>query len=202
MSTGICVLCGRSLLDGMWVNGEFQHVCPRSVAMSTKTLDGTYKEPPMTKEKTITEIRLEQGNEYPYDRPDDYEDGATFPATDWAHAAARGIIADLSDRRGIKHSFGDVDEDVRKELVQSIAEIIREANRKILEVKLVPSDPSKPITFVNRVIPDGFVLVPIEPTMGMYDDFCLARPIDESPTNFTGFQVRYKAMIAASKKKD
>lgn len=47
-------------------------------------------------------------------------------------------------------------------------------------------------------IPDGWKLVPAEPTVGMYDDFCLARPIDESPTNWNGFIERYKAMLAAA----
>lgn len=47
------------------------------------------------------------------------------PPTDWAHAAARGVLADLLDRKGIKHGFTDVEEDTRVEIVQSLAEIIR-----------------------------------------------------------------------------
>lgn len=44
-----------------------------------------------------------------------------------------------------------------------------------------------------------YVLVPSNPTVGQYGAFCLARPIDESPTNWNGFIVRYKAMLAASR---
>lgn len=38
------------------------------------------------------------------------------------------------------------------------------------------------------------VLVPREPTMGMWDDFCGAH---EKPTSFEGFPIAYKAMLAA-----
>jgi hypothetical protein len=79
---------------------------------------------------TIAEYRLEHGAKYPYDG------GSAFcidecpnppPATDWAHAAARGVLADLLDRRGIKWAFEDeeIDHDTRKEIVESLAEIIR-----------------------------------------------------------------------------
>ena len=70
---------------------------------------------------------LEYGAKHPYDRPDEYEDGVTFPAVDWAHAAARGVLADLLDRGGIKHELDHVEEDIRKEIVESLAAIIREA---------------------------------------------------------------------------
>lgn len=74
---------------------------------------------------------LEIGNEYPYDAPDSWWNGdieVEPPApTDAAHAAARGIIHDLKDRRGIKVGFTDVDEDIRKEIVDRLAEIIRQA---------------------------------------------------------------------------
>jgi len=76
---------------------------------------------------------LERGAEYPYDAPDNWresDDAPPLPATDWSHAAARGILHDLTDRRGIKHGFCGVDEDVRKEIVESLAAIIREAAKK------------------------------------------------------------------------
>lgn len=70
---------------------------------------------------------LKRGSEWPYDAPDLWrgDDDAPPPAKDWAHAAARGILYDLSDRSGIKHGFSGIDEDVRKEIVEAIADIIR-----------------------------------------------------------------------------
>jgi len=67
---------------------------------------------------------LQRGAEYPYDAKDE---GAALSAADWAHAAARGILYDLTDRRGIKHGFRGVDQEVRAEIVGSLAEIIRRA---------------------------------------------------------------------------
>lgn len=75
---------------------------------------------------------LEHGGEFPYDAPDewwnDVEDGndPSLPV-DFAHAAARGIIADLKDRRGIKRGFDGVSEEVRVTVVAQMAEIIRQA---------------------------------------------------------------------------
>ncbi len=85
--------------------------------------------------QSLASIALENGGEFPYDAPDswwnDAEDGNDPPAPrDMAHAAARGIIADLKDRRGIKTEFNGVDEDIRKEIVERMAEIIRQAMAK------------------------------------------------------------------------
>jgi hypothetical protein len=89
----------------------------------------------MAGEEALANIRLEHGNAYPYDAPDAWwnADTMTTPpaAVDWAHAAARGILADLKDRRTIKWGFDDTDEDVRAEIVSSIAEIIRTALRNL-----------------------------------------------------------------------
>lgn len=77
------------------------------------------------------ERRLVLGDMYPYDAPDAWwlvsdADGAwTREGDDWAHRAARGVVADLTDRRGIKRGFEDIDEDVRTEIVNSLAAIIR-----------------------------------------------------------------------------
>lgn len=76
------------------------------------------------------EIALSSGEEYPYDAPDSYMDPVDEyppPAQDWAHAAARGVIADLEDRAEIKYGFGNVREHTRVDIVQSLAEIIRVA---------------------------------------------------------------------------
>ncbi len=71
--------------------------------------------------------RLELGEEFPYDTDFDLYPSSTTPSTDWAHTAARGILADLCDRRGIKSELDKVDLDVRIELTQTIAAIIRMA---------------------------------------------------------------------------
>jgi hypothetical protein len=71
---------------------------------------------------------INHGLEFPYDNAYDI-DGAK-PVKDWAHAAARGILADLTDRRGVKHELNGVDNDVRVELVETLADIIREASNR------------------------------------------------------------------------
>lgn len=76
----------------------------------------------------IAKHTLEHGAEFPYDADDKWWRGNGKnppPAKDWAVSAARGVLADLNDRRGIKHGFEGVGEDVRAEIVESLAEIIR-----------------------------------------------------------------------------
>lgn len=76
---------------------------------------------------------LERGATFPYDASDAWRsadpDEPPPPAMDWAHAAARGVLADLSDRRGIKWELEKVDDDVRAEIVMALAAIIRQANK-------------------------------------------------------------------------
>jgi hypothetical protein len=79
--------------------------------------------------------KIVSGNAYPFDATDSWwHDSGNLrpPPTNWAHSAARGIIADLQDRKGIKSQFtiDVIDEDTRKELVESMAAIIREAQRQ------------------------------------------------------------------------
>jgi len=74
--------------------------------------------------------RIEHGNRFPYDATDEWWNGdAKNPPTprDAAHSAARGVIAELEDRRGIKNGFSGVDEEIRAEIVSALAEIIRVA---------------------------------------------------------------------------
>lgn len=77
---------------------------------------------------------LNHGNKFPYDATDEWND--KYPADpppvplDWAHSAARGVVANLTDRRGIKHYFGDVDEETRIEIIGTLADIIRAAEAK------------------------------------------------------------------------
>lgn len=76
---------------------------------------------------SIEEIRLVHADKWPYDGSAVYfedDDRKPLPG-DWAVRAARGVLADLSDRRGIKHELHEVDADVRAEIVQSLADIIR-----------------------------------------------------------------------------
>lgn len=58
----------------------------------------------------------------------DGDDVAT-PAVDWAHAAARGVLAELTGRRGIEHALESVDDDIKFEIVESLSEIIRLAHK-------------------------------------------------------------------------
>ncbi|MEZ0212500.1 MAG: hypothetical protein ACAH27_06050 [Xanthobacteraceae bacterium] len=71
---------------------------------------------------------LKKGENYPYDNPDERDvDESTppLPPVDWAHAAARGVVANLKDRRAIKWGFENVDEETRAEIITSLAAIIR-----------------------------------------------------------------------------
>jgi hypothetical protein len=57
-----------------------------------------------------------------------YEDTSeASPAKDWAHAAVRGVIDELLDRGGIGHALQDVDQVIRKEIVESLSDIVRAA---------------------------------------------------------------------------
>lgn len=69
--------------------------------------------------------KLEMGEQFPYD--DNGE--SPSPATDWAHSAARGVLADLEGRRGVGQELEQVDNETRVELVQALAGIIRLAHQ-------------------------------------------------------------------------
>ncbi|GLK78078.1 hypothetical protein GCM10008171_33320 [Methylopila jiangsuensis] len=69
---------------------------------------------------------LTHGEKYPYDCDNN---GEAEPSPDWAHFAARGVVANLRGRRGIKWSFEEIEEDdTRKEIVECLASIIRQAH--------------------------------------------------------------------------
>lgn len=80
----------------------------------------------------LVRISLESGARFPYDASDDWMESPGLPPApeDWAHAAARGIVADMMDRRGIKWGFEEVDEETRIEIVERIAAIIRMAHKE------------------------------------------------------------------------
>ncbi|WP_274644960.1 hypothetical protein [Pseudomonas serbica] len=65
--------------------------------------------------------QLEHGATFPYDGDNDNP----TPATDWAHAAARGVLANLLDRGGVGNALEDLDEELRDEIVSELALIIR-----------------------------------------------------------------------------
>ena len=86
--------------------------------------------------RTMAQRALDKGAEHPYDAPNGWrntDDNEPAPdAADWAHSASRGILNDLTDRRSIKEGFEDLDAGIRAEIVESLAEIIREADRRRL----------------------------------------------------------------------
>lgn len=69
--------------------------------------------------------KIEIGNKYPYDMS---SRGTAPEASDWAVIAARGVLADLSDRRGIKWALDDIDLPIRRKIVADLADIIRTAH--------------------------------------------------------------------------
>jgi len=81
----------------------------------------------------IAKHKLEMGSDFPYDAGAEFWEAEVSrmppPAKDWAHAAARGVIAYLTDRRSIKSALENpgLDHEIRAEIVTSLAEIIRVA---------------------------------------------------------------------------
>lgn len=73
------------------------------------------------------QLSLSHGCEFPYDTSDDE---VFAPVTDWAHAAARGVLANLLDRSGVGNALEQCDEEVRIEIVSAVAEVIRLAHRQ------------------------------------------------------------------------
>ncbi len=72
--------------------------------------------------RTVAARCVDLGSEYPYD--------GRRPERDWAHKAARGILYDLTDRGGIKHELREIDPDTRVDIVDALADIIREADSR------------------------------------------------------------------------
>lgn len=68
-------------------------------------------------------MRVQWGCAAPYDVTDD----KPYTGGDPARMAVLGVLDDLCDRRGIRHPLGDLDPQVRVEIVESLAEIVRAA---------------------------------------------------------------------------
>jgi hypothetical protein len=86
----------------------------------------------LSKAKARAMLRLQRGNAFPYDAPDAWFKEERFmppPPIDAAHCAARGVIAELQTRSKIGRAFEGIAESVRADIVQSVAEVIRQAIR-------------------------------------------------------------------------
>lgn len=70
------------------------------------------------------ERELKFGNEHPYDHGQRDAD-VVLHSDDWSYRAARGVLSDLLDRKGIKWELQKVDIPTRVEIVQSMAAIIK-----------------------------------------------------------------------------
>lgn len=68
-------------------------------------------------------FHIKHGNKYAYDL-----NGPTPPGTHWTVIAARGVLSNLKGRRGVGNELEEVDMDVREEIVESIAQIIKDAH--------------------------------------------------------------------------
>lgn len=84
-------------------------------------------------EPTKSQQCINHGAQFPYDGGQEFWEGSRHrvppPATNWAHAAARGIFADLTDRRGLRNVLASISHDVVSEMVQSVTDIILTAER-------------------------------------------------------------------------
>lgn len=74
------------------------------------------KEPEMNREQA--EARIKQGSVFPFDGR---------RTTDVYRSAALGVLADLKSRKGIKHELDQCDDDIKIEIVDSLALIIQVA---------------------------------------------------------------------------
>lgn len=68
---------------------------------------------------------LKDADKYPYE----LMPGDNPIPPDYAHRAARGCLSDLCDRKAIGNVLDDIDLDTRKDIIASLAAIIREAQK-------------------------------------------------------------------------
>ena len=55
---------------------------------------------------------------------------------DWADLAVERLVADILDRRGLKHEFARIDPDVKAELRKEWATLLREAHAEAFALGL------------------------------------------------------------------
>jgi hypothetical protein len=80
---------------------------------------------PMSPELRQLAIRsLDSGHRCAYEQDDD---GNAPAPMDWAHFAARGVLSNLGGRRGMDCAINDLDQEIRQEIVDTVAAIIRMA---------------------------------------------------------------------------
>lgn len=76
---------------------------------------------------------IEQGNKYPFDAPDKWwqadanQPNPPPPATHWSVSAARAIVKDLQERKGIAQELtvDKIDEKTRQAIILSISEVVK-----------------------------------------------------------------------------
>jgi hypothetical protein len=99
------------------------------------TEERTYIDAPNPPTIHVAMSSIDIGNRYPFDATNEWwnsedEEKDSLPVYEgvpsWTVTAARGIIGNLTDRRGIKQelSIHNIDEDVRQEIIHTIAKII------------------------------------------------------------------------------
>lgn len=79
------------------------------------------------------EFSIKHGNKFAYDLMHKDEDCSTRVGTHWSIIAARGVLSNFKDRRGLRNELDNIDDDIREEMVLELAEIISltEANREM-----------------------------------------------------------------------
>lgn len=71
-----------------------------------------------------TEFTFKHGNQFPYDGESDSE--AVEPAKNASESAIRGILANLTDRRGIKQPLHDLELEARQKLFGALIELAKQ----------------------------------------------------------------------------
>lgn len=75
-----------------------------------------YIDAPNPPDETRVKRLIEHGLEFPYVKVEN---------PDAAQKTALGILADLTDRRGIRHELDAIDDDVKQEIFDTLTMIIR-----------------------------------------------------------------------------
>ena len=127
ITAGIVSVAGRDDLPEL----TREEVTAIYMAMITALSQQWSEKMSRTKEQIAIDT-LAHGQAFPYDATDKWlesiDDEPFGVNAPWNVRAARGVIADLQDRRTIKWGFEEVDEETRAEMVESLAAIILAAH--------------------------------------------------------------------------